>query len=447
LLSLSPLDGRYAGRLEGFAEECFSEHALIRARVRIEALWFAALLRHPKIGGMKAAQTRELEGIAASFSAADSAEVKRIERKINHDAKAVEYWLRRRLEGTALEKRASLVHFGCTSWDVNNLAISLMARAALEGWIGRRLKSLCGALRKRARAWAKIPMLGRTHGQPASPTTLGKEISVYLHRLERGRKKLAGIRLAGKMNGAVGNFNAHVAAYPDVDWVRLSERFVGALGLEPNLHTTQIEPYDSLAEALDCVARINAVLTDMCRDMWSYISLDYLRQKAVGAEVGSSTMPHKVNPIDFENAEGNLGISSALLRHMSASLPISRLQRDLTDSTLTRNIGVALGHCLIGVDSTLRGIEKIAPDRARMATDLDANWQVLAEAAMSLLRARGDPDAYETLKGLTRGKGSIGEEEYREIVGQLPLDGEDRARLLELRPAGYSGLAGILALE
>jgi len=446
LLSLSPLDGRYAGRLDGFAEACFSEHALIRARAEIEALWFAALLRHPRIGGMKGAQTKELGNIVGSFSLADSAEIKRIERRINHDAKAVEYWLRKRLEGTALAKRSSLVHFGCTSWDINNLAISLMTRAALKDWISPRLKSLCGALRKRARAWAKIPMLGRTHGQPASPTTLGKEISVYLHRLLRLGEKLRGIRLAGKMNGAVGNFNAHVAAYPEVDWIRFSERFVAGLGLEPNLHTTQIEPYDSMAEALDCVARANAVLIDMCRDMWSYISLDYLRQKAVGEEVGSSTMPHKVNPIDFENAEGNLGISSALLRHLSASLPISRMQRDLTDSTLTRNIGVALGHSLLGIDSLLRGIEKVQPDRARMGADLEANWQVLAEAAMSVLRARGDPDAYETLKRLTRGKGALGKEEFREVVAQLPLGEEDRARLLALRPSGYSGLAGLLAL-
>ncbi len=446
LLALSPLDGRYQARLGGFAERHFSEFALIRRRVQVEAEWLGTLAAHPGIGGgLPKPARRLLDDIAAGFSLRDANAVKAIERRTNHDVKAAETWLRTRIAGTPLERHSALVHFGCTSADINNLALSLMLKDAVNSRVVPSLAAVLDATARLATENARVPMLGHTHGQPASPTTLGKEFAVFARRLRKQLAKLGRVRLEGKMNGAVGNYNAHVVAYPKVDWPALSRSFVERLGLVHNTHTTQIEPYDSIAELLDCLSRANAVLVDMCRDVWMYISIDYLRQRPAKAEVGSSTMPHKVNPIDFENAEGNLGVASVLLRHLSATLPISRLQRDLTDSTVSRNIGVAVGHTLVGTDSLVRGLGKISPNPGRMEQDLDGNWQVLAEAVMSVLRARGVDDAYERLKARTRGKGPLDREDLHAIIREAPLPEAERRRLLALRPSGYTGLASRLA--
>lgn len=446
LLALSPLDGRYQARLGGFAERHFSELALIRRRVEVEAAWLRLLADHPGIGGGLGRDAgRRLDAIVGKFSAKDAQAVKAIERRTNHDVKAAELWLRNRVARTPLARHSALIHFGCTSADINNLALSLMAKDATDNRVAPALDGLLGAIAALATRHARQPMLAHTHGQPASPTTLGKEFSVFARRLRKQVRLLGRIRLEGKMNGAVGNYNAHTVAYPGIDWQGLSRSFVESLGLAHNSHTTQIEPYDSLAELFDCLSRVNSILVDMCRDAWTYISLDYLRQRPVKAEVGSSTMPHKVNPIDFENAEGNLGVSSALLRHLGATLPVSRLQRDLTDSTVSRNIGVAFGHMLVGIDSAHRGLEKVDANPERMARDLDGNWQVLAEAVMSVMRAHGVADAYEKVKARTRGKGALGKDDLREIVRRSPLPEKEKRRLLAMTPADYTGIASRLA--
>ncbi len=445
LTALSPLEGRYAEALEGFGRECFSEYALIRNRILVEAEWFKVLCIHKDIGGGTAQTGKAVNRIVEGFTENDAQAIKRIEKRTNHDMKAVEYWMREKLKGTPLKRHSSLLHFGCTSWDINNLAQSLMLRKAVNDWLLPPLQNVHETLRTLAAKYATLPMLARTHGQPASPTTLGKELAVHSERLRKQILKLRSVKLEGKMSGAVGSYNAHVAAYPKVNWLRIAKAFVEDLGFTHNPLTTQIEPYDSIAELFDCISRINVALTDLCQDAWTYISLDYLRQKPNKGEVGSSTMPHKVNPIDFENAEGNFGISSSLFRHFSASLPTSRLQRDLTDSTVVRNIGVAFGHAILALKSLAKGLGKVSANTERMAQDLDANWQVLAEAVMSVLKSCGHDDGYEIMKTHTRGKGPLDRKELHRIIRNLPLPQEKKARLLKLTPCDYVGLSGKLA--
>jgi adenylosuccinate lyase len=448
LLALSPLDGRYAGKVEAL-RPVFSEYGLIRARVKVEVEWLLALAAEPGVGELEPLPgdaVARLRALAEGFSPADAARVKEIERTTNHDVKAVEYFIKERLrDDAALAPALEFVHFACTSEDINNLAYGLMLREG-RTLLLQSLDGVVATLRDMARAHAAQPMLSRTHGQTASPTTLGKELANVVARLERQRAQIASVELTGKINGAVGNYNAHVVAYPEVDWPAFAERFVGGLGLAFNPMTTQIEPHDCIAELGDALRRANTVLVDLCRDLWGYVSLGYFRQKLREGEVGSSTMPHKVNPIDFENAEGNLGIANALFGHFSEKLPISRWQRDLTDSTVLRALGTAFGHTQVALDSLAKGLGKleVAPDR--IAADLDAAWEVLAEAVQTVMRRHGLPDPYERLKALTRGRG-ITEDSMREFIGGLELPDDARRSLLELTPAGYTGLAGRLARE
>ncbi|MCC7484270.1 MAG: adenylosuccinate lyase [Burkholderiales bacterium] len=448
LTALSPLDGRYAARIAPL-REAFSELALIRHRVLVEIAWLKALAAEraiPEVAPFSAATLAALDALAEAFSEADGAAVKEIEGRINHDVKAVEYFLRGRLAGNPEAARAAeFIHFACTSEDINNLAHALMVKHARDAVLLPALERLIERLRNLAHELADAPMLARTHGQAASPTTMGKEIANVVRRLARGRAGIAAVTIPGKLNGAVGNYNAHLAAYPGVDWEALARRTVEALGLAFNEYTTQIEPHDGIAEFLDACARVNTILIDLDRDAWGYISLGYFRQRAVGAEVGSSTMPHKVNPIDFENSEGNLGLANALLRHMSEKLPVSRWQRDLTDSTVLRNLGVALGHTLLGYDSCLRGLGRIEVDRRRLAEDLDANWEVLAEPIQTVMRRHGIAGGYEKMKELTRGREGITREALHEFIRGLPIPEAERRRLLELTPAGYTGKAAELA--
>jgi adenylosuccinate lyase len=447
LNALSPLDGRYHKQLEPL-RVYFSEAALFRYRIAVEIRWLLALAAEPGIAEIKPfskATNAELERIIETFSEDDAAAVKAIEAETNHDVKAIEYWLKRRLAGNPEAARiAEFVHFACTSEDINNLSYGLMLKEARERVLLPAFDRVIEALAGLAVRLADAAMLARTHGQPASPTTLGKELANVVHRLRRARRGIAAVSLTGKMNGAVGNYNAHVAAYPDFDWERFAQRFVESLGLEFNPYTIQIEPHDSLAEQFDAVSRANTVLLDLDRDLWGYVSLGYFKQKTRAGEVGSSTMPHKVNPIDFENSEGNLGLANALLRHLSEKLPVSRWQRDLSDSTVLRNIGVALGHSLLACESTLKGLGKLEADPARMLEDLEANWEVLAEAVQMVMRRHGLPDPYEKLKALTRGKRVDGEA-MRAFIRGLALPDKDKKRLIELTPARYTGLASELA--
>jgi len=447
LTALSPLDGRYRSKVGALAEH-FSEFALIRQRVRIEVAWLIALADEPAIAEVppfSAADREHLNAVANSFSPADAARVKEIERTTNHDVKAVEYWLKERLARQAgIAPVLEFVHFACTSEDINNLAHGIALAESRRDVFLPALHDIASTLRALAHAHAAQPMLARTHGQPATPTTLGKEMANVVARLDRAIASLGKVPIKGKMNGAVGNYNAHAIAYPDVDWERLAARTITALGLELNPYTTQIEPHDYIAEYCDAVARANNILVDLCRDVWGYISLGYFRQRMREGEVGSSTMPHKVNPIDFENAEGNLGVANALLRHLSDKLPISRFQRDLTDSTVLRNLGVALGHAFLGWTSLRQGLAKLAVDPARMDEDLDANWEVLAEAIQTVMRRYGLPEPYEQLKALTRGRG-ISRDSLRMFVAGLALPEDAKARLLALSPHTYVGLAESLA--
>jgi len=448
LTALSPLDGRYHNKLEPLRRH-FSELGLIRYRVQIEVEWLKALAAERGIREappFSAATIQKLDAVVAKFSAADGAAVKAIEARTNHDVKAIEYFLRRRLAGNRqVAKAAEFIHFACTSEDINNLCHALMLKAARDEVMLPALDRIIDRLTALAHALAGAAMIARTHGQPASPTTLGKELANVVHRLGRARGKLAAIRLLGKINGATGNYNAHLAAYPAIDWEKLARRLVESLGLEFNPYTIQIEPHDAIAELLDAYARVNTILIDLDRDVWGYISLGYFRQKTRAGEVGSSTMPHKVNPIDFENSEGNLGIANALLRHMSDKLPISRWQRDLTDSTVLRNLGVALGHTLLAWDSCLRGLAKIEANRARLASDLDANWEVLAEPIQTVMRRYGVTGAYELLKDLTRGKDGITRESLAAFIKTLAIPDAEKKRLLALTPATYIGKAAELA--
>jgi adenylosuccinate lyase len=448
LTALSPLDGRYAAKVAPLAEH-FSEFGLIRARVRIEIAWLIALSEEPAIAEVApfAAKTRAaLDAASASFSPADAERVKAIERTTNHDVKAVEYWLRERLAGVPeIARIAEFIHFGCTSEDINNLAHGITLAEARRDILLPALRDIAAALRALAHAHASLPMLARTHGQPATPTTLGKEMANVYARLERQIAAIERVPLKGKANGAVGNYNAHVAAYPGVDWERFAAKFVAGLGLEFNPYTTQIEPHDYMAELFDAIARANTVLIDLDRDVWSYVSIGYFRQKMKEGEVGSSTMPHKVNPIDFENSEGNLGVANALLRHFAEKLPISRWQRDLTDSTVLRNMGVALGYALLGWLSASQGLAKLAVDEARIAAELDANWEVLAEPIQTVMRRYGVPNSYERLKALTRGVTGITRESLHAFIDGLPIPEEARAQLRALTPARYIGVAADLA--
>jgi adenylosuccinate lyase len=450
LTALTPLDGRYASKTRPLQEH-FSEFALIRERVAIEAAWLLALASESSFTALPAfspATAEELKGVAGSFKVADAERVKAIEATTNHDVKAVEYWLRERFAGNReVSAAGEFIHFACTSEDINNLAHARMVQGGRERVLLPAVDRIVERLRALAYEHADVAMLSRTHGQPATPTTLGKEMANIAHRLARARGKFAAVQMLGKVNGATGNFNAHVSAAPDVDWPRISERFVTSLGVAYNPLTTQIEPHDALAEAFDAAARLNTILVDLDRDIWGYISLGYFRQKVKPGEVGSSTMPHKVNPIDFENSEGNLGLANALLRHLSDKLPVSRWQRDLTDSTVLRNVGAAFGYCLIGYDSCIRGLDKLEANPRRIAEDLEANWDVLAEAVQTVMRAHRIEGSYEKLKELTRGKGGITREDLHAFVKSLPLPDDARQRLLRLTPSTYVGLAPKLARE
>jgi len=448
LIALSPLDGRYAAKLDALRGH-FSEFALVRNRVRVELAWLVALSDEPAIRELPPfpADARRAIGEALeSFSLTDAARVKVIEARTNHDVKAVEYWLKERFAAVAAVARgAEFIHFACTSEDINNLAYALALRDARRDVLLPALQGLVQDLEELAHRHAELAMLARTHGQAATPTTLGKEIANVCARLDRATAALGRVPIKGKANGAVGNYNAHVVAYPEVDWERLAAKMVAGLGLEFNPYTTQIEPHDGIAEYCDALARANTVLIDLDRDLWGYISLGYFRQRMKEGEVGSSTMPHKVNPIDFENSEGNLGVANALLRYLAGKLPVSRWQRDLTDSTVLRNLGVAIGHSLLGWAALKQGLAKVEADPSRVAADLDANWEVLAEAIQTVMRRYGLPEPYEQLKALTRGRTGISATALREFIGGLALPDNAKARLLALTPATYVGLAAELA--
>jgi adenylosuccinate lyase len=448
LTALSPLDGRYAAKLEALREH-FSEFGLVRLRVRVEIAWLLALGDEPRVAEVPPFAPADRESLLAAargFSVADAARVKAIERTTNHDVKAVEYWLKERFAGVpAVAKVAEFIHFACTSEDINNLAHAIALDAARRDVLLPALAAVRDDLRALAHSHAALPMLARTHGQPATPTTLGKEMANVAARLARATAAFERVPVKAKMNGAVGNYNAHVAAYPDVDWEGLAARVVAGFGVEFNPYTTQIEPHDAMAEYFDAVARANTVLIDLDRDVWGYVSLGYFRQRTKEGEVGSSTMPHKVNPIDFENSEGNLGLANALLRHLADKLPVSRWQRDLTDSTVLRNVGVALGHALLGWLSLRQGLAKLDADPARLGADLDACWEVLAEPIQTVMRRHGVPEPYEKLKALTRGRAGITRASLHAFIDGLAIPDEAKARLKALTPATYVGLAEFLA--
>ncbi|CAN5304886.1 adenylosuccinate lyase [soil metagenome] len=437
LTALSPLDGRYAASLHPL-RDIFSELGLIRRRIEVEISWLEHLAAEPGIGEFDASPARR---IADRFGIDDARRIKQIEASTKHDVKAVEYFIRERLQATdAPLSLRELVHFGCTSEDINNLAYALMLSHARDEVLVPAMRDLIGDLDEQAAAHADLPMLSRTHGQPATPTTLGKELANFGARLERQLDTFVQVVARGKMNGAVGNFNAHMIAYPELDWPDIAERYVRSLGLEWNPYTTQIEPHDWLAEYCDALARCDVVLIDFCRDMWGYIALGYFRQRAVDGEVGSSTMPHKVNPIDFENAEGNLGIGNALLAHFSAKLPVSRWQRDLTDSTVLRSVGVALGHVMLALLACRKGLARLVADEERLQADLNASWEVLAEAIQTVMRRYAIDDGYEQLKMLTRGA-RIEPRVLHEFIATLEVPEAAKCRLLELTPAAYIGTA------
>ncbi len=449
LTALSPLDGRYHTKLSAL-RDCFSELALIRQRVRVEVEWLKALAAEPALPEVPAFSTATiaaLDALAHDCSAADGERVKAIEATTNHDVKAVEYFLKERLADNAeVTPVAEFIHFACTSEDINNLCHALMLQQARQTVLLPALDAVITRLTALAHELADVAMLSRTHGQPASPTTLGKEMANVVARLARARARLVAVAQPGKINGAVGNYNAHLVAYPAIDWEKFAQNFVESLGLEFNRYTTQIEPHDAIAELFDAVARTNTILLDLNRDIWGYISVGYFKQKTKAGEIGSSTMPHKVNPIDFENAEGNLGLANALLRHLSEKLPVSRWQRDLTDSTVLRNMGVALGYTLLAWDSCLKGLHKLEANHDKLAADLDANWEVLAEPIQTVMRRYGVAGAYEQLKELTRGKAGINRATLQAFIQSLQgIPEAEKQRLLALTPANYSGKAAELA--
>ncbi len=449
LTALSPLDGRYAAKVAAL-RPLLSECGLMHRRVQVEVEWFIALSQagFAEFAPLPAATQALLRALVSAFSEADAQAIKDIERTTNHDVKAVEYWIKSRFAGHAeLLAAAEFVHFACTSEDINNTSHALMLQGARTQVLLPAIDGIVLKLTTMAHALAAVPMLSRTHGQTASPTTAGKEVANVVARLRIARDRIAAVALPAKMNGAVGNYNAHLAAYPAFDWEAFGRRFVEQqLGLAFNPYTTQIEPHDGIAELFDAVARCNTILIDWARDVWGYISLGYFKQRTKPGEVGSSTMPHKVNPIDFENAEGNYGLANALLSHMSHKLPISRWQRDLTDSTVLRNMGVALGYTLLAHDSLLRGLDKVSVDEARIAADLDGAWEVLAEAVQTVMRRHGLPEPYEQLKAFTRGQ-PMTRELMLGFISGLALPAAEKQRLLALTPAGYTGLAEVLALR
>ncbi len=443
LTAISPIDGRYAAKTEPL-RAIFSEYGLIHQRVTVEVRWLQTLSQNPDIAEVpefSAAANAVLDGIVASFDPEQARRVKAIEKTTNHDVKAVEYFLKEQVAGNAeLNAVSEFIHFACTSEDINNLSHALMLKTARDEVLLPRVNEILASITALAHAEAATPMMSRTHGQPASPTTLGKEFANVAYRLQRQLRQLEAIEMLGKMNGAVGNYNAHFSAYPDCDWPAIARQFVESMGLDWNPYTTQIEPHDYIAELFDAQLRLNTILIDFSRDIWSYISIGYFRQSTVAGEVGSSTMPHKVNPIDFENAEGNFGIANAILTHLAQKLPISRWQRDLTDSTVLRNLGTGFGHVLIALDSLERGIGKLEVNAAAMAADLDKNWEVLAEPIQTVMRRYGIEQPYEKLKALTRGQ-KIDATVIREFVETLDLPEAARRELIALTPAGYIGNA------
>ncbi len=450
LTALSPLDGRYQSKVSALSEY-FSEFGLIRLRVMVEVEWLKALCAADalaEIGTMSGVTQSTLGQLIRDFSIADAEQIKAIETRTNHDVKAIEYWLRERLGTDEHGARvARYVHFACTSEDINNICHALMLRESRDKILLPAIDALTDELSGIARRYASLPMLSRTHGQPASPTTLGKEIANFAARLRRQRQKIARVSLPAKINGAVGNYNAHIAAYPDFDWQAFARGFIESMGLEFNPYTTQIEPHDGMAELFDAYARLNAILIDLNRDVWGYISLGYFKQRLKEGEIGSSTMPHKVNPIDFENSEGNLGLSNALLQHLSAKLPISRWQRDLTDSTVLRNMGVALGYALLAYDACVRGLGKLEADAKRLVHDLDSNWEVLAEPIQTVMKRFGIDDAYEQLKALTHGRSGVDRATLHAFIRDLALPDQEKRRLLDLTPSSYIGKAEELARD
>jgi len=447
LTALSPLDGRYAGKLTGL-RSLTSEAGLIRQRVRVEIAWFRTLAAHPGFTALPELPRGDrefLDRLAEGFSDADAAAVKAIEKTTNHDVKAVEYWLKQQLAGReSLGPYTEFIHFACTSEDINNLAWALIIRQVVTEELDPLIAEIDHRLATMAKETAGLSMLSRTHGQTASPTTLGKEIANFVFRLRRQRRTLNQVEITGKINGAVGNFNAHITACPDIDWPALARDFVEDLGLVWHPYTTQIEPHDMIAEMAHALIRINCILLDFARDAWGYVSLGYFRQKMVEGEVGSSTMPHKVNPIDFENGEGNLGLANAVLDHLATKLPISRFQRDLTDSTVQRSLGSAFGYCSLAWQSILKGLDRVEPDEQRLAADLDRAWEVLAEAAQTVMRLHGVAEPYERLKQLTRGH-TIDRERMQAFLSGLEIPEVDRQRLLALTPADYIGNAQAMA--
>ena len=449
IAALSPLDGRYAKSVEAL-RPVFSEYGLMRARVRVELSWLKALAAEPKIVEVPPfdeAVLAEIDDVIAGFSLEDAAAVKAIEATTNHDVKAIEYWLKERFAGVpAVSAVSEFIHFACTSEDINNLSHALMLREARDEVLLPKLAEVSDKLRSLAHELAAVPMMSRTHGQPATPTTLGKEVANVLYRLERQAKQLSAQEFLGKINGAVGNYNTHMVAYPDVDWEGHCRRFVEEdLGLTFNPYTIQIEPHDYMAEFFQAVSRINTILIDFNRDVWGYISLGYFKQKVKAGEVGSSTMPHKVNPIDFENSEGNLGMANAVLAFLSEKLPVSRWQRDLTDSTVLRNMGVGIGYAVLGLAAHLRGLNKLEANPAALAADLDATWELLAEPIQTVMRRYGVANPYEKLKDLTRGKGGITPEVLASFIRDLDIPDGAKQQLLDLTPASYVGKAENLA--
>ena len=443
LTAISPIDGRYASKVDAL-RPIASEFGLMRARVEVELAWIKSLASHPQIDEVAPLSEQaiaEIDAIVTDFSEDDGQRVKAIERTTNHDVKAIEYFIKEQFDNNPeLRSISEFVHFACTSEDINNLSYSLMLTRMRDDVLQPTMRQIIDLLRSKANEWASHPMLSRTHGQSASPTTVGKELANVVARMERQLTQFAAVQLLGKLNGAVGNYNAHLSAYPDVDWAAHAESVITNLGLTFNPYTTQIEPHDCIAEYFDALKRFNTILMDLNRDLWSYISLDYFKQKTVAGEVGSSTMPHKVNPIDFENSEGNLGLANAVLEHLSAKLPVSRWQRDLTDSTVLRNVGVGAAHALIAYESSLKGLNKLEINLAVITDDLAKRWEVLAEPVQTVMRRYGIEKPYEQLKELTRGK-PIDEESLRSFISQLEIPDEAKQALLEMTPLSYTGTA------
>ncbi|MDR1791879.1 MAG: adenylosuccinate lyase [Bacteroidales bacterium] len=443
LTAISPIDGRYYNGISALSDY-FSELSLIKARVFVEIEYFIALCEQklPQLAGIDNAHIEKIQNIYLSFSNDNALEIKEIEKTTNHDVKAVEYFLKKHFDTLGLQKYCEFIHFGLTSQDINNTAMPYLLKTMLEHVYFPKIETLTLKLSDMATQWKDVPMLARTHGQPASPTRLGKEIKVFSYRLEKQLNALKNIPLTAKFGGATGNFNAHYIAYPDIDWIKFANRFVDEkLGLQREQYTTQISNYDALAAIFDALKRINTILIDLCRDMWQYISMEYFKQQIKAGEVGSSAMPHKVNPIDFENAEGNLGIANALFEFLSAKLPISRLQRDLTDSTVTRNIGVPIAHSMIAVNSLIKGLNKLLLNELAIETDLQENWAVVAEAIQTILRREQYPQPYEALKALTRGKGKITQEVILQFIDTLDISDEVKAELKEITPQNYTGIS------